>query len=371
MAGSSEGCHSERKRRGADVSGAFAKEKQMVRAAAIQADDIRRDDRSDGMSGTITGQKHGVRQELQMPHLRTKEKERRTGGLYDGIRLVAIDMDGTILGRNGAVPQANIDAVRRAQADGIELVVCTGRSHHDAKLPLREAGLHLNLLCMNGAAWYDRDGVQYKKTPVSHEKTAMILALAEQHHLLVDLMTDQGSMTTADEAEFRQCFEEGELLPVAEVSYEAIRGRFRFVTVKDVLEGSEAIYKISLICPVRDQHVLSGVREKLLQAGGLNVASSASNNLEITDAFASKGQALRQYAKSLGIALSETAAIGDSENDLSMMQLPLGLRAVMADAAECIQVLADVKTASNDEGGVAMVLNRISESAERRQERCG
>lgn len=275
------------------------------------------------------------------------------------IKLMAIDMDGTLLSPNGRVSAKNAAALRRLLTYGINAVVCTGRSPQDAFQPLQEAGLFLPVLAMNGAACYDANGRLRESAPLSEQSVQDILSKAREYGLIVDLMTEEGSITTAEEGLFRTCFEAGELLPVAETKYEEICGRFRFVSDEWVREEKPRVYKASLIAPGETKVVLNLVRASLLTNSAMNVASSADNNLELTAETVSKGQALKTYAKSCGIRMSETAAVGDSENDLSVFKLPLGLKAAMGNAADCILREADLVTADNSHNGVALLLTRL------------
>lgn len=277
------------------------------------------------------------------------------------IKLIAIDMDGTLLSPNGRVPAQNAAALRRLLTYGIRAVVCTGRSPQDAFIPLHEAGIFVPVISMNGAACYDAAGRLEKTTALSEADVRRILEQAECHSLIVDLMTDEGSITTAAEPLFRTCFEAGELLPTADMKYDDICSRFRFTSAAWVLAERPRIYKASLIALGERKERLREVRALLSTSATLSIASSAENNLELTDEGATKGQALKAYAKAQGIRLSETGVVGDSENDLSMFRLPVGLKAAMGNAAGCICREADLITEDNAHAGVALLLNRVLE----------
>ena len=80
------------------------------------------------------------------------------------IRLVAVDMDGTLLSPNGQVSSRNAHVIRCMQNAGVEFVICTGRSYADALAPLQEAKLQAAIICMNGATVYDWKGMLMDKT---------------------------------------------------------------------------------------------------------------------------------------------------------------------------------------------------------------
>ena len=95
------------------------------------------------------------------------------------------------------------------------------------------------------------------------------------------------------------------------------------------------------------------------------VTASASNNLEFNSAEAHKGNALRRFAEHLGLTLENCAAFGDGLNDLSMVQAA-GLGVAMANAVPEVKAAAARVTLSNDEDGVAAVLEELESKAEGR-----
>ena len=79
------------------------------------------------------------------------------------IRLVASDMDGTLLNRFGKISSLNIAAIEALKRKNINFIVCTGRSFPDASLPLKEAGISCDIICMNGAAVFDSQWKNFTK----------------------------------------------------------------------------------------------------------------------------------------------------------------------------------------------------------------
>ena len=88
------------------------------------------------------------------------------------------------------------------------------------------------------------------------------------------------------------------------------------------------------------------------------VSSSISNNIEINDKLATKGEALGFLCRHLGIGIEETMSFGDGSNDLSMIQAA-GIGVAMANAEESLKAAADYVTVSNDEDGVAKAIEKF------------
>ncbi|WP_077610834.1 Cof-type HAD-IIB family hydrolase [Clostridium sp. Marseille-P2415] len=275
------------------------------------------------------------------------------------IRLVASDMDGTLLNRCGKISHLNIAAIEALKRKNIDFVVCTGRSFADASAPLKEAGISCDIICMNGAAVFDSSGSRLRKQPLLNSQVKRILSICRPFSVLYDFMTEDGSYTTSSLEDFRKSFEDKIFLPMVseEHTFETIAERFHFTSEEALLGSSPDIYKMSVVH--ENPEVLKQLRFLLEKEEGLSVASSASSNLELTHMRAQKGSALLEYAVNAKIRPREILAIGDSENDLSMLGLPLGYTIAMGNASEVIKRSARLITRSNDEDGVAVAIEAL------------
>lgn len=273
------------------------------------------------------------------------------------IRLVASDMDGTLLGQDGRISDRTAQTIRQMRASGCEFVVCTGRGYEDARRPLEEQAIDCDVICMNGAKVCDRTGNAIFKQELSYEQVRAVLTCREAG-MLFDFMTNEGSVTISTREEFRRGFEEGILLPMAGgISFEIIESKFRFISESELFAGDLEIFKMSVMS--REEDALMRVRKKLLKDPSFAVVSSDETNLEITNSSAQKGIALLKYAQSHGIQLREILVVGDSENDRSMLELPLGYTLAMANGMELAKKTARCQTRSNAEDGVAYAIETL------------
>lgn len=275
------------------------------------------------------------------------------------IRLVASDMDGTLLNRYGKVSPRNAAAIETLQRKNIGFMVCTGRNFEDAYAPLWEAGISCDIICMNGAAVFDSRGIQLRKQPLLNSQVNSILNICRPFSVLYDFMTEKGSHTTSDRAKLRKSFEDKIFLSMVsdEHTYETIEKRFHFTTEEELLGSGSDIYKISVVH--ENPEVLKQIRFWLEKEEGISVASSAPSNLELTHTRAQKGTALLEHAVNSRIRPNEILALGDSENDLSMLSLPLGYTVAMGNASEVIRRKARLTTRTNDEDGVAFAIEAL------------
>lgn len=281
------------------------------------------------------------------------------------IKLVASDMDGTLLGTDGKISAGTAEAVHRLQARDIRFLVCTGRAYQDAKLPLDEAGICCDMICMNGAMTFDRYGRQTGRKPLLRAQVEEILECCRGEEVLFDFMTENGSCTISTEEDFEKAFRHHCLLPMAgDYTLENLKSRFRFIGKEALFQNGTSVYKMSVMS--LDPQVLAKIREKCYRnIEDLAIASSDATNLEITHIEAQKGNALIRYAMAHGIRLHEIMALGDSENDRSMLSLQLGYTLSMENGMDSVKHVARCQTRSNDRDGVAyaietLVLSRCS-----------
>ena len=114
-----------------------------------------------------------------------------------------------------------------------------------------------------------------------------------------------------------------------------------------------------LLCMARDEAELERVRRELAMLPGLEVTSSWSMNLELMPAGVNKGMAVAALAQRLGIGPEHVMALGDYDNDVSMLAYA-GVSVAMANASEQARAAAGYHTLSNDEDGVAHAIRRYA-----------
>lgn len=115
------------------------------------------------------------------------------------------------------------------------------------------------------------------------------------------------------------------------------------------------IYKFLFIDNEREK--LVKLRQELSTLNGINISSSWDNNLEVMDNWVSKGNSLEFLCNKLKISAKDVIAIGDNENDLTMINYA-GLGVSMGNAADIVKNNADIITTTNDEDGVAKIIEK-------------
>ncbi len=265
------------------------------------------------------------------------------------IRLIAMDMDGTLLNPEQTLSPGNRQALLDAAAAGIKLAICSGRMPGDSAWFARENGLEeIAILGLNGCCCQ----VSPESAPyVSHTLAA---------HDVLDACHRFASLGLTH-ALFLQrqvvVFPGRKDLPAKDWgSHWGLPGApvLHFGGDAEALAG-QGVNKV--VCVEDDAALLSQLRREMESQGRYQVASSWVNNLELMPLGVDKGLAVRELAQHLGIEASQVMAIGDFDNDLSMFYYA-GFAVAMGNAAPEIQAQADAVTLTNAEDGVAAAIRR-------------
>ena len=273
------------------------------------------------------------------------------------VRLIALDMDGTLLASDHwTVPQRNIDAIRRADSLGIRVLINTGRMVEDASDFIRRLDLPCMIIAANGARACD--------APMPGANWIYRCDLAPQDaHKALDILIPSGLLVNG--------FEDGRVHMVnggderkyhlvrrglIEASYSektlrmaADRGVMKIFAVGDGFAGDAYDDRIE---PLR--------RQIEAELPHLQVTSSAPGNIEITSPQAGKGTALGRVAEYYGLTRENVMAVGDAGNDMNMLEYAYHSVA-MGNATQQVREHCRYLTATNDECGVAQIIEQVIE----------
>ncbi|WP_164217738.1 Cof-type HAD-IIB family hydrolase [Virgibacillus sp. YIM 98842] len=276
------------------------------------------------------------------------------------MKLIATDLDGTLLDENGLVSGENAAAIKKAIDLGIAFVVATGRSFDAANLPLQHAGLRAPIISLNGANTYTADKELLRDIPMDAAQVKMVHDACLEKDLYFEVFTNKGVFSTSREYFLGVMLDilksanpnlpEEELRKTAEL-------RFQYEDV-EFIESYESIFADKEINVYKilgfsmEKSKLDAVHKQLINEKGIAITSSGGINIEFNHVEAQKGTALEQYADSLGIQMKDVMAIGDNLNDASMLKTA-GRSVAMGNAADEIKTLSDFMTGKNTENGVA------------------
>ena len=258
-------------------------------------------------------------------------------------RLVACDLDGTLLRSDGTLDERSRRALARAEAAGATVVLCTARPARWIEPLARATGRRGVAICANGAVVWDLH------TDTALEAHPVLPATARSVVALLEAALPGGAWAVERAGGFGH-----------EPTYKP-----RWPVPEDtIIEGVEVLVEEpALKLMVRHEQVsadllLERAREVIGHLAELSHSNSSDGLLEISAAGVTKASALARLCERLGIGRGEVIAFGDMPNDLPMLAWA-GHGVAVANAHPEVLALADELTASNDDAGVAKVLERL------------
>ena len=276
------------------------------------------------------------------------------------MKLIALDLDGTLLTTEKELTAENRAALERAAEAGIEIVPATGRFFGAIPENVRSLPYIHYAITINGAQVRDiRAARPLLQAEIPWRRALEVMAFLDRLPVIYDCyMDDWGWMSrdhydrAADFAPHRHSLEmlRNFRTPVPELK-------------AHLAQVGHDVQKIQMFFPDMDLRAKAMV-ELAARFPDLAVSSSIPRNVELNSLDAQKGPALRGLAAHLGIPLGETIAFGDDLNDISMLQ-SAGIGVAMANASPEALAAADERTASCDENGVARALERLLFAPER------
>lgn len=286
------------------------------------------------------------------------------------IKLIVSDMDGTLLNDFWRISEENEQAIKRAQAQGIQFMVATGRPYENAHFITEKVGIFCPVVGLNGATTHDANGQLIAHEAMTRQEVKIIIDILNKHRIYFELMTSHGAFSIDFEGLHEMMFELGDRelahLPKAErdervlhLNRERIKNEnCQFITSFDTVLNNEAIhiYKVFSMSP-NDEAIALAAKE-LEALNTFAVTSAGHMNLEINSMNGHKGYAVFHYAESLGIKPEEVMTIGDNFNDLTML-LKAGRGVAMGNAHEDIKQQCRYTTKNNLEHGVAHAINQM------------
>ncbi|WP_245828873.1 HAD family hydrolase [Salipaludibacillus agaradhaerens] len=282
------------------------------------------------------------------------------------IKFIATDMDGTLLDNNRKVSEESVRAIKEAQKAGITVVVATGRDYTEAITPLKEVGLRLPLICVNGADIREEDGNVIQQQSLSTDQFNVINRILQEEEIYFEITTSKGTYTNNEKrglelvvdllkttGEFSS-YEEAMALAEKRFEQGAV---FRTDDYHEILRG-EGTLLLKVLAFSTDREKRERAEAKLAQELNISVSASARDNLEITHQYATKGKGIEIMTKRFNLDVSEAMVVGDNFNDVSMMQIA-GYAVAMGNAEKEIKQLCDFTTATNGEDGVAKAIRSV------------
>ncbi|MDC7228310.1 MAG: Cof-type HAD-IIB family hydrolase [Spirochaetales bacterium] len=270
------------------------------------------------------------------------------------LKLIACDMDGTLLDSNKKIPKANIEAVRKLKEQGVYFVIATGRHDSMIKSYLDDLQIEMPVISCNGALVREPfHNKMFSSTPITKDQMLTIVEICREYGADYHIYAHETIFGEHATNKMKYYLDKNDSLPEREKVKLLISEDY-----KDFILGTEEeFYKILVLTQIPE--VLKKVDDEIYSKTGIKSAQSDFNLTDVMQKGITKAGALKELSEKLGVEQEETAAIGDQSNDLDMIKWA-GTGVAMANAIPAVKEAAQIVTdKSNGEGGVAEAIEKL------------
>ena len=285
-------------------------------------------------------------------------------------KLVAIDLDGTLLDSYGQISENNKNAVKDAVNKGTKVVIASGRGVMSVKNFANEIGANEYAVCGNGAVVYDfkQESIIYDKF-LSQKKVLQLIKICEENSIYYNVFTEDTILTSSLAYNVLFYNQENVKKPDSKkTNINIIQNIYKYIQ-----EREKEDYLKMCICD-KNNIIFGGIMKMLKEVKNVNVMEVAhmarkliANGTdyvpveyyitEIMNQNADKWNAVKFLADKFNIKESEIITIGDNVNDEQMLK-NAGLGVAMGNSAPYIQKMAKEVTLDNNSGGVAHIVEK-------------
>ncbi len=285
-------------------------------------------------------------------------------------KLVAIDLDGTMLNKYGVITENTKNVIKKVQEKGVEVIIASGRPINSVKNFSKEINSQKYFISGNGAITYDikNDKILYENI-LNKNKVLQVIKICEENSIYYNVYTENGII--AKNLNYNTLYyykeninksEENKThINIVENIYDYIENRNEKILKIMICDGSKTIFNsiMKKIREITDIEILdvSHMSRKIIKQGTEEIALEYFYT-EISAKDVDKWNALEKLIELMNITKEEVVTIGDNANDIKMLK-NAGLGVAMGESAPYVKECADEVTTSNDNDGVAVILEKM------------
>ena len=282
------------------------------------------------------------------------------------IKLIASDMDGTLLNNNHDIDEETVEAIRKAEEAGIIFAISTGRQYESVMDILDKHNLKVQCILSNGAEYRDEDGNVLDIINIKSGVDRKVIDIMVGNKLSPQIVTNKGTFTTSTRERVLQEFTSktmGFNPALTESEARKVAENIGFFKVLEYIDDinkffEEGIEVRKVVAFNKDIDLIDKVKREIGKIEGLAIASTFRDNIEITDINAQKGIILEKVTSEMSIKREEVMILGDSFNDYSMFEI-FEETVAMKNAIPEVKAIAKYVTDTNDNLGVAKAIYNV------------
>lgn len=278
-------------------------------------------------------------------------------------KLIAIDLDGTLLSSNIDISKENVKAIQAAQEAGHIVMICSGRAPEDIKNVISKTPLQCPVAGSNGTMVIADDKL-LSQISIQKETVQHVATILNEKQYPFKLYTNKGIFVASTWSERMLSFLEKNkdvLNHLTEKEYKLMTEQPKETDTIKIFEDLGDVLKIEDITVQKFFIPTISGKDELIAAlnstEGISITTSGPFNIEIMDTNGHKGNGIRVMAEYFNIPIEDTVAIGDNFNDVPMLEAA-GLSVAMGNGDPTIKKMADVVTLTNNEHGVAHAIEK-------------
>ena len=284
------------------------------------------------------------------------------------IKLIASDMDGTLLNEKHNIDKETVVAIKKAEESGIKFAISTGREYDTVEPLLKEHNIKCQCVLMNGAEYRDENGNIVEDINIEQEIATEIIHILQKEEVSARIFTNKGLYTTDTKEEalkemtyrtlsFNPEFTQEEALEFAKIQPYFVNLNY-ISNLDEFLKSDMEIRKF--VAFHNDIELINKMKKIIGELSNIAVSSSFRDNIEITHITAQKGIILGKVAEKMGLKRDEVLVLGDSFNDYSMFT-EFTESVAMGNAIPEIKEIAKYITDTNGNLGVAKAIYKVLE----------
>lgn len=262
------------------------------------------------------------------------------------IKYIAVDLDGTLLNDKHKVSERNKDAIKKAIAQGVKVIIATGKTRKSAEAILKDLNLDTPGVFVQGLLTYNADGTVRQEIKLDPVSARQAIQYAEAQGFEVIAYSGNRLVCKTLDENIEKIAEFGEPMPEA---------------IGSLINHVDSVKMNKLIIVGGNKRKLKALRWQLDQQIGNKVSftdGGVFTSLEVLPKGANKGHGVKTLLRQLGAQPENVMGIGDAENDVELLET-VGFAVAVENAAEKTKAVADEIVSSNNDDGVAEAIERF------------